>query len=122
MTAYLDIAGALQVVDRYGFHSRDVGLLASALARPETTDMGSEAYPELAVKAVVLWIRSPRFHLLIDGNKRTCPGASGPASAWGKTPCWSSPRRTLLPRERASMWRNLLVDLSWRYPRTKTQS
>lgn len=54
MTAYLDIEDALQVVDRYGFHIRDVGLLASALARPATTVMGTEAYPELAVKAAAL--------------------------------------------------------------------
>ncbi|WP_260842263.1 hypothetical protein [Paenarthrobacter nicotinovorans] len=30
MTTYLDIEDALQVTDRYGFHIRDVGLLASA--------------------------------------------------------------------------------------------
>ncbi|MGO4586390.1 type II toxin-antitoxin system death-on-curing family toxin [Arthrobacter sp. 2RAF6] len=71
MTAYLDIEDALQVVDRYGFHIRDVGLLASALARPETTVMGSEAYPDLAVKAAALLESVARFHPLIDGNKRT---------------------------------------------------
>ncbi|WP_427117250.1 type II toxin-antitoxin system death-on-curing family toxin [Pseudarthrobacter scleromae] len=71
MTAYLDIEDALQVVDRYGFHIRDVGLLASALARPATTVMGAEAYPELAVKAAALLELVARFHPLIDGNKRT---------------------------------------------------
>ncbi|MFF1881972.1 type II toxin-antitoxin system death-on-curing family toxin [Pseudarthrobacter sp. NPDC058196] len=71
MTAYLDIEDALQVVDRYGFHVRDVGLLASALARPATTVMGAEAYPELAVKAAALLESVARFHSLIDGNKRT---------------------------------------------------
>lgn len=71
MTAYLDIEDALQVVDRYGFHIRDVGLLASALARPSTTVMGAEAYPELAVKAAALLESVARFHPLIDGNKRT---------------------------------------------------
>lgn len=71
MTAYLDIEDALQVVDRYGFHVRDVGLLASALARPATTVMGAEAYPELAVKAAALLESVARFHPLIDGNKRT---------------------------------------------------
>ncbi|MCD5342375.1 type II toxin-antitoxin system death-on-curing family toxin [Arthrobacter sp. AK04] len=71
MTAYLDIEDALQVVDRYGFHIRDVGLLASALARPATTVMGAEAYPELAVKAAALLESVARFHPLIDGNKRT---------------------------------------------------
>lgn len=32
MTAYLEIEDALQVVERYGFHIRDIALLASALA------------------------------------------------------------------------------------------
>jgi death-on-curing protein len=71
VTAYLDIKDALQVVDRYGFHIRDVGLLGSALARPATTVMGAEAYPELAVKAAALLESVARFHPLIDGNKRT---------------------------------------------------
>ncbi|SKB72855.1 death on curing protein [Arthrobacter sp. 31Cvi3.1E] len=71
MTAYLDIEDALQVVDRYGFHIRDVGLLASALARPATTVMGAEAYPDLALKAAAQLESVARFHPLIDGNKRT---------------------------------------------------
>jgi death on curing protein len=71
VTAYLDIEDALQVVDRYGFHIRDVGLLASALARPATTVTGSEAYPDLALKAAALLESVARFHPLIDGNKRT---------------------------------------------------
>ncbi|YCK79646.1 type II toxin-antitoxin system death-on-curing family toxin (plasmid) [Arthrobacter sp. D3-18] len=71
MTAYLDIEDALQVVDRYGFHIRDVGLLASALARPATTVMGAEAYPDLALKAAALLESVARFHPIIDGNKRT---------------------------------------------------
>ena len=71
MTAYLDIEDALQVVDRYGFHVRDVGLLASALARPATAVIGAEAYPELAVKAAALLESVARFHPLLDGNKRT---------------------------------------------------
>lgn len=71
MTEYLEIEDALQVVDRYGFHIRDVGLLASALARPSTTVMGVEAYPKLAMKAAALMESVARFHPLIDGNKRT---------------------------------------------------
>nr|WP_218643793.1 type II toxin-antitoxin system death-on-curing family toxin [Paenarthrobacter ureafaciens] len=67
----MDIEDALQVVDRYGFHIRDVGLMASALARPATTVMGAEAYPELAVKAAALLESVARFHPLLDGNKRT---------------------------------------------------
>jgi death-on-curing protein len=71
VTAYVEIEDALQVVDRYGFHIRDIGLLASALARPATTVMGVDAYPELAMKAASLMESVARFHPLIDGNKRT---------------------------------------------------
>jgi death on curing protein len=71
VTEYLEIEDALQVVDRYGFHIRDIGLLASALARPATTVMGVEAYPQLAMKAAALMESVARFHPLIDGNKRT---------------------------------------------------
>ena len=71
MTAYLEIEDALQVVDRYGFHVRDIGLLASALARPATTVMGVDAYPQLAFKAAAVLESVARFHPLIDGNRRT---------------------------------------------------
>lgn len=71
MNSYLEIEDALQVIDRYGFHIRDIGLLASALARPGTTVMGTEAYPQLAMKAAALLESVARFHPLIDGNKRT---------------------------------------------------
>ena len=71
MNLYLEIEDALQVIDRYGFHGRDIGLLASALARPATTVMGAEAYPHLATKAAALLESVARFHPLIDGNKRT---------------------------------------------------
>lgn len=70
MTAYLEIEYALQVVDRYGFHVRDIGLMASALARPGTTVVGVEAYPQLEMKAAALLESAARFHPLIDGNKR----------------------------------------------------
>ncbi|MBT2597475.1 Fic family protein [Arthrobacter sp. ISL-72] len=70
MTEYLEIEDALQVVDRYGFQITDIGLLAAALARPATSVMGVEAYPELAMKAAALMESVARFHPLIDGNKR----------------------------------------------------
>jgi death-on-curing protein len=71
VTAYLEIEDALQVVERYGFHIRDIGLLASALARPATAVMGVDAYPQLAMKAAALLESVARFRPLIDGNKRT---------------------------------------------------
>ena len=71
MTQYLDIEDALQVVDGYGIHIQDIGLLASALARPGTTVLGTDAYPDLALKAAALLDSVARFHPLLDGNKRT---------------------------------------------------
>lgn len=71
MTAYLDIEDALQVVDSFRFHIRDVGLLASALVRPATTVKGADAYRDLPMKAAALLESVARFRPLVDGNKRT---------------------------------------------------
>lgn len=71
MTSYLDLADVLQVVGRYGFHVRDAGLLASALARPQATIKGTEVYASLPMKAAALLESVARFHPLLDGNKRT---------------------------------------------------
>jgi death-on-curing protein len=49
---------------------RDVGLLASAAARPWTTVFGSDAYPRFADKAAALLHSLARNHPLVDGNKR----------------------------------------------------
>lgn len=70
MTLYLDLEDALFVVERLGFHVRDAGLLASALARPATTLWGADAYPDLPTKAASLLESLARNHPLIDGNKR----------------------------------------------------
>jgi len=71
MTRFLTIDDALQVLDRFGFHARDAGLLASALARPATTVFGADAYPALESKAAAMLESLARNHALIDGNKRT---------------------------------------------------
>jgi death-on-curing protein len=49
---------------------RDFGLLAAAVARPETTVFGQDAYPDLFTKAAALLHLLVRNHALIDGNKR----------------------------------------------------
>lgn len=49
---------------------RDVGLLASAAGRPQTTMLGEDAYPALADKAAALMHSVARNHALVDGNKR----------------------------------------------------
>lgn len=71
MNRYLTIDDALRVLVRLGFHPRDAGLLASALARPATTVFGADAYETLELKAAVLLESLARNHALVDGNKRT---------------------------------------------------
>jgi len=62
----LEIAhGVLGVVE-----VRDMGLLASAAGRPQTTVFGEDAYPTLADKYAALMHSVARNHALVDGNKR----------------------------------------------------
>jgi death on curing protein len=49
---------------------RDYGLLEAALARPQATAFGKDAYPDLHAKAAALLHSLARNHALIDGNKR----------------------------------------------------
>ena len=49
---------------------RDYGLLEAALARPQATAFGKDAYPSLDAKAAALLHSLARNHALIDGNKR----------------------------------------------------
>ncbi len=49
---------------------RDVGLLGSAAARPQTTASGEDAYPDLVTKAAALLQSIVNNHALVDGNKR----------------------------------------------------
>lgn len=49
---------------------RDLGLLGSAVARPQTTLFGQDAYPDLWSKAAALLQSIVNNHALIDGNKR----------------------------------------------------
>jgi death-on-curing protein len=71
VTRYLELDDALRAVERLGFHIRDAGLLASALARPATTVFGADAYGSLELKAAALLESLARNHPLVDGNKRT---------------------------------------------------
>ena len=49
---------------------RDIGLLGSAVARPQTTVSGEYAYPDLFTKAAALLHSIVNNHALVDGNKR----------------------------------------------------
>lgn len=49
---------------------RDIGLLESAAARPQTTVFGDLAYPTIFEQAAALMHSLARNHPLVDGNKR----------------------------------------------------
>ena len=49
---------------------RDLGLLGSAVARPQTTVFGEDAYPDLWSKAAAFLQSIVGNHALVDGNKR----------------------------------------------------
>jgi death-on-curing protein len=55
-----------------GSHAlRDPGLLESAVARPQASAFGADAYPDLASKAAALLHSLVLNHAFVDGNKRT---------------------------------------------------
>lgn len=53
-----------------GFTIRDLGLLESAAARPQTSVYGKDAYKTFPEKAAALMHSLARNHCLVDGNKR----------------------------------------------------
>ncbi len=52
------------------FRIRDIGLLESAVSRPEMTVYGQEAYKTIAEKIAALMHSLASKHALVDGNKR----------------------------------------------------
>lgn len=50
---------------------RNLGLLESALARPQSSFAGEDLYPNIFLKAAVLMQGIIANHSFIDGNKRT---------------------------------------------------
>ncbi len=70
---YLTLPELLHVAERTLGHEpliRDAGLLEAALARPQATAFGADAYPDLNTKAAALLHSIARNHGLVDGNKR----------------------------------------------------
>lgn len=60
------------IAETGGSHGvRDLGLLESAVARPQATFEGKELYGELFSKAAVLMESLIKDHPFVDGNKRT---------------------------------------------------
>lgn len=70
MIRYLDLPQAVAIAADMGLHLRDIGLLSSAIARPETAMFGVDAYPELHEKAAALFSSLAQNHPFFDGNKR----------------------------------------------------
>lgn len=64
-----DVIGSPPVV-------RDYGLLEAAVARPQATVFGEDAYPTLWAKAGALLHSLAANHALVDGNKRTAVHAT----------------------------------------------
>lgn len=50
---------------------RDLGLLESAVMRPQQTFAGKDLYPTLGIKAAALVHSLLLNHMFVDGNKRT---------------------------------------------------
>lgn len=56
---------------------RDLGLLESAIARPQAMLGGEDLYPNLCDKAAALMESLIQNHPFVDGNKRTGLAAAG---------------------------------------------
>lgn len=68
---HLTLKELLSLAERLGTEEvRDYGLLDSALARPQASVCGQDAYPDLYQKAAALMESLARTHGLVDGNKR----------------------------------------------------
>lgn len=76
---YLTLPELLHVAGRVlgpDYSVRDYGLLEAALARPQATAFGKDAYPDLDAKVAALVHSIARNHALIDGNKRLALAAA----------------------------------------------
>jgi death-on-curing protein len=72
-TEYLDLDDLLALARELLGDSppiRDIGLLGSAVARPQTTAFGEDAYRDVWTKAAALLQSLVKNHALVDGNKR----------------------------------------------------
>lgn len=67
-----------EIIDETGgLHGvRDAGLLISIIERPKTAFSGKEMYKGIFEKASVYLESLARYHIFIDGNKRTAIAAS----------------------------------------------
>ncbi|MEU0486502.1 type II toxin-antitoxin system death-on-curing family toxin, partial [Streptosporangium sp. NPDC006013] len=63
---------------------RDLGLLDSAVHRPQASMFGQEAYPDLFTKAAALLHSLAANHPFVDGNKRVAWVATVVFLAWNR--------------------------------------
>jgi death-on-curing protein len=74
MIDYLTLDDVLAAAEAHLGHPAEIGdygLLESALARPQATVFGEDAYSTIHEKAAALLQSLATNHALIDGNKRT---------------------------------------------------
>lgn len=66
---YLDVEDLVDLAGLLGNPPpfRDMGLLGSAAARPQTTVFGEDAYPDIWTKAAALQQSLVKNHALVDG-------------------------------------------------------
>lgn len=68
---FLDLEDLVELTRALGAGPvRDLGLLDSASARPQSSAFGVDAYPTLELKTAALLHSLARNHALVDGNKR----------------------------------------------------
>ena len=66
------------IVETGGAHDvRELGLLLSAVARPQATFDGQDLYPDLFMKAAALLESLIGNYAFVDGNKRTAITSTG---------------------------------------------
>lgn len=76
---YLTLDEILRVAERVidsEIAIRDAGLLEAAVARPQATVFGEDAYLDLHMKAAALLMSLSQNQALLDGNKRLALGAT----------------------------------------------
>ena len=77
-TRYLALEDVLYLASRIGApRPRDLGLVESAVGRPQASVFGEDAYPDIPTKVAALLHSLARNHAFVDGNKRIAWLAAG---------------------------------------------
>lgn len=71
MIRYVTFEVFVRQIEKRGFVVRDLGLVQSAIARPETSLFGEPAYPTIDLKGAALMESLAKNHPLFDGNERS---------------------------------------------------